>query len=28
MVVVTEKGHEIITTWPAEEIIPVGLYID
>jgi Xaa-Pro aminopeptidase len=28
MVVVTEKGHEIITTWPAEEIMPVGLYID
>ena len=25
MVVVTEKGHEIITTWPSEEIIPVGL---
>lgn len=28
MVVVTERGHEIITTWPAEEIIPVGLVID
>ncbi len=28
MVVVTEKGHEIITTWPSEEIIPVGLVID
>lgn len=27
MVVVTEEGHEIITTWPSEEIIPVGLYI-
>jgi Xaa-Pro aminopeptidase len=28
MVVVTEKGHEIITTWPSEEITAVGLYID
>ena len=28
MVVVTERGHEIITTWPAEEIMPVGLVID
>jgi Xaa-Pro aminopeptidase len=28
MVVVTEKGHEIITTWPAEEIVPVGIIID
>ena len=25
MVVVTETGHEIITTWPSEEIIPAGL---
>jgi Xaa-Pro aminopeptidase len=24
MVVVTETGHEIITTWPSEEIMPVG----
>jgi Xaa-Pro aminopeptidase len=27
MVVVTEKGHEIITTWPSEEIIPAGLFM-
>ncbi|OGP65298.1 MAG: hypothetical protein A2170_13025 [Deltaproteobacteria bacterium RBG_13_53_10] len=25
MVVVTETGHEVITTWPSEEIMPVGL---
>ncbi len=28
MVVVTEKGHEVITTWPSEEIIPVSLVIN
>jgi hypothetical protein len=27
MVVVTETGHEIITTWPSEEIIPLGLFM-
>ena len=26
MVVVTETGHEIMTTWPSEAIIPTGLY--
>ncbi len=28
MVVVTEKDHDIITTWPSEEIMPVGLIMD
>ncbi|MEI9475336.1 MAG: hypothetical protein WCO26_02000 [Deltaproteobacteria bacterium] len=28
MVVVTETGHEVITNWPSEEIIPVGLVVD
>jgi Xaa-Pro aminopeptidase len=26
MVVVTETGHEIITEWPSDEILPVGLH--
>jgi Xaa-Pro aminopeptidase len=26
MVVVTESGHEIISNWPAEEILPIGVY--
>jgi len=26
MIVVTETGNEIITTWPSEEIIPVGVF--
>ena len=26
MVVVTEEGHEIISNWPSEEILPIGLF--
>ena len=25
MVLVTETGHEILTTWPSEEVMPIGL---
>jgi Xaa-Pro aminopeptidase len=25
MVLVTESGHEMLTTWPADEITPIGL---
>jgi Xaa-Pro aminopeptidase len=26
MVLVTETGHEILTTWPSDEIVPIGLF--
>ena len=26
MVLVTDHGHEILTTWPAQEIVPVGTF--
>jgi hypothetical protein len=25
MVLVTETGHEVLTSWPSDEIMPVGL---
>ena len=27
MVLVTDTGHQVLTNWPAEEIVPVGMII-